>query len=91
MVSPESLAVLTQCPLVFPIPSIGPLRLFGALPHCVHLVHSSLEGHRTQNFERLLKVSIRFGEAKELDMFNADLAWGRLCLEDLDGLFDVIL
>jgi hypothetical protein len=64
---------------------------FAALLHRVHLVHASLEGQRTQHSERLLKVSVRFGEAEELDVFNADLAWGRLRLEDLHGLFDVIL
>ena len=56
--------------------SIDPLRPLGALLHCVHLVHSSLEGNRTQHFERLLKVSIRFGKPEEFDAFDVSRALG---------------
>ena len=37
-----------------------------------------------------MKVSIRFGEPEELDVFDADLARGWLHLKDLHGLLDAI-
>ena len=51
---------------------------------------SYLKLYGAQLLKRFVEVSLRFGEAEEFDVFDADLARGRLRLEDLHGLIDEV-